>query len=43
VSAFQIIALATLGVLYVIFCAYWWRGGRPMSDSRDRSHGDDRR
>ncbi len=41
-SAFQIIALAILGVLYLVFCAYWWRGGRPMSDSRDRRGGDDR-
>ncbi len=41
-STLQIIGLVILGVLYVAFCAYWWRGGRPVSDSRGRGLGDDR-
>jgi hypothetical protein len=41
------ILVAALLVLYVWFCVYWWRGGRPVAgrpppeadDGRDRSGG----
>ncbi len=35
-SALEILALIALGTVYLAFCAYWWRGGHPLSDGRGR-------
>lgn len=36
------ILIAALLVLYVWFCVYWWRGGRPVA-GREPTHAADER
>jgi hypothetical protein len=40
-SAGMALLVIALLVLYVWFCVYWWRGGRPMG-GHDRSASDER-
>jgi hypothetical protein len=40
-NAVQIMALVVLGVLYLLFCGYWWRGGGGLSGVRLRRDDDD--